>query len=57
MCSPSIASGNQVCNPNWADLPIAPINISKAIVFNKFSSKFKKLIVANLKNGVSKDQS
>ena len=25
---PSIASGSQVCNPNCADLPIAPINSS-----------------------------
>src|SRR5262249_7621459 len=23
---PSIASGSQVCNPSWADFPIAPIN-------------------------------
>ena len=23
---PSIASGNQVCNPNCADLPVAPTN-------------------------------
>ena len=23
---PSIASGNQVCKPNWADLPTAPTN-------------------------------
>lgn len=28
---PSIASGNQVCNPIWADLPIAPINRNKEI--------------------------
>src|SRR5690606_3548774 len=26
---PSIASGNHVCSPNCADLPIAPINSSK----------------------------
>ena len=26
---PSIASGNHVCNRNWADLPIAPINSNK----------------------------
>ena len=26
---PSIASGNQVCKPNWADLPIAPMNKRK----------------------------
>ena len=23
---PSIASGNQVCRPSWADLPMAPMN-------------------------------
>lgn len=28
---PSIASGNQVCNPNCADFPTAPINNSKQI--------------------------
>ena len=28
---PSIASGNQVCNKNCADLPIAPINNSRQI--------------------------
>src|SRR3954468_11650790 len=26
---PSIASGSQVCSPNWADLPIAPTNSSR----------------------------
>jgi hypothetical protein len=29
---PSIASGNQVCNPNCADLPIAPRNNNKHII-------------------------
>ena len=28
---PSIASGNQVCRPNWADLPMAANNSSKPI--------------------------
>ena len=28
---PSIASGNQVCNPNCADFPTAPINNNKQI--------------------------
>lgn len=28
---PSIASGNQVCNPIWADFPILPINKKKQI--------------------------
>ena len=36
---PSIASGNQVCKPNCADFPIAPIN----------NRKHKKLIVEKLK--------
>jgi len=39
---PSIASGNQVCNPNCADLPIAPINKKKHIIEIKLKSKFKK---------------
>src|ERR1700744_2179491 len=26
---PSMASGNQVCSRNWADLPIAPMNSSR----------------------------
>src|SRR6201995_4737369 len=26
---PSIASGNQVCKPSWADLPMAPTNSSR----------------------------
>jgi len=39
---PSIASGNQVCNPNCADFPIAPINKKKQIIEIKLKSKFKK---------------
>ena len=31
--SPSMASGNHVCKPIWADLPIAPKNKKKQIVF------------------------
>ena len=31
---PSIASGNQVCNPNWADLPIAASNSNNPITVN-----------------------
>ena len=30
---PSMASGNQVCNPIWADLPTAPIKSNKHIEF------------------------
>tara|TARA_B100000749_G_scaffold280523_1_gene277103 strand:+ start:8532 stop:8732 length:201 start_codon:yes stop_codon:yes gene_type:complete len=33
---PSIASGNQVCKPNWADLPTAPNNKK-----NEIKSNFK----------------
>ena len=40
---PSIASGNHVCKPNWADLPTAPINKRKAI-----TSKSKKLVLNNI---------
>jgi len=42
---PSIASGNHVCSPNCADLPIAPINKSKLIRVIVFILKFKKVIV------------
>ena len=38
---PSIASGNQVCKPNCADLPTAPINKKKHIMEIKSKSKFK----------------
>jgi len=31
---PSIASGNQVCNNNWADFPTAPINNNIPITVN-----------------------
>ena len=36
-----MASGNQVCNKNWADLPIAPINKNKQINVIKVVSKPK----------------
>src|SRR5438874_10035995 len=29
---PSMASGSQVCNPSWADLPMAPTNSSRQAV-------------------------
>ena len=38
---PSIASGNQVCKRNWADLPIAPINKNIQIKVIKDDSKPK----------------
>ena len=33
---PSIASGNQVCNPIWADFDTTPINKNKQIKYKKF---------------------
>ena len=33
---PSIESGNQTCNGNWADLPIAPINKQIQVTVIKF---------------------
>lgn len=48
-----MASGNQVCKPNWADLPIAPINKKKAIKDILWKLKFKKtkksLIIKGIK--------
>ena len=41
---PSIASGNQVCNKNCADLPIAPINKNKQINVIKDDSNPKNTI-------------
>jgi hypothetical protein len=44
---PSIASASQVCSPICADLPIAPINSRKDIIFNKFiSPKNKKNFIS-----------
>jgi hypothetical protein len=45
---PSIASGNQVCNPICADLPIEPINNSIHTVV--IISKPKKILVLLLAN-------
>ena len=41
---PSMASGSQVCNPSWADLPIAPINNKIAATSNAGNSKPKNTI-------------
>jgi hypothetical protein len=46
-----MASGNQVCNPICADLPIAPINSKKHIVSSIFTSKPKKIKVWFTKKG------
>jgi hypothetical protein len=35
---PSIASGNQVCKPNWADLPTAATNKKQEIKLNILNS-------------------
>jgi hypothetical protein len=47
---PSIASGNQVCNPNWADLDITPINIIKVIKNNEMPSGSNKLNIISKSN-------
>jgi len=40
---PSMASGNHVCKPNWADLPIAPINKKKQIKSKILTDKLKNI--------------
>ena len=45
---PSIASGNHVWKPIWADLPIAPINKKKQIKFIKLKGIPKKNIILSL---------
>jgi hypothetical protein len=49
---PSIASGNQVCNPNCADFPTAPTNKKKQIIEIKSKLKLKKLKNLSAKIGV-----
>jgi len=49
---PSIASGNQVCKPNCADFPMAPINKKKHTIEIKSKSKVKKLKSLFVKTGV-----
>ena len=39
---PSMASGNQVCNPNWADFPTAPINNKIHMVVKVSSCRLQK---------------
>ena len=43
---PAIASGNQVCKPNWADLPAAPINKKIPIVLIVLNSNVPNTIVS-----------
>lgn len=40
---PSIASGNQTCNPIWADFPTAPQNSKNEITLILLKSNDKKL--------------
>jgi hypothetical protein len=49
---PSIASGNHVCNPICADLPMAPIKIKKAITSINFKLKPKNEIISFKKKGI-----
>src|SRR5665213_1726293 len=42
---PSIASGNQVCSRNWADLPIAPMNSSRQVSVSASACQPKKSMV------------
>src|ERR1035438_5079805 len=42
---PSIASGNQVCSRNWADLPIAPMNSKRQVSVSASGCQPKKSIV------------
>jgi hypothetical protein len=46
---PSIASGNQVCKPIWADLPKAPKKIKKFIRVITFTLKPKKKVFSLIK--------
>ena len=50
---PSIASGNQVCKPIWADLPIAPINKREQITVKTGKSKPRKTKVELTKKGAN----
>jgi hypothetical protein len=50
---PSIASGNQVCKPIWADLPIAPIKSKIQIRVIIPTSHPKNIIVNLIKNGTN----
>jgi hypothetical protein len=49
---PSIASGNQVCNPICADLPTEPINNKKQIILIILNGILKTIINLLAKNGI-----
>ena len=48
---PSIASGNQVCSRNWADLPIAPMNNSRQVKVSASGCQPKKSMVLPARPG------
>ncbi len=50
---PSIASGNQVCRPSCADLPIAPMNSSRQSVVRMSTSQLRKWKVCPTLPGVA----
>src|ERR1700734_3157219 len=50
---PSIASGNQVCSRNCADLPIAPMNSSRQVKVSASGCQPKKLIVFPVRPGAA----
>ncbi len=48
---PSMASGNQVCNRNWADLPIAPMNNNRHVSVSASACQPRKSMVFPVKPG------
>ncbi len=48
---PSMASGNQVCSRNWADLPIAPMNNSRQVSVSASACQPKKSMVLPVRAG------
>lgn len=52
---PSIASGNQTCNPIWADLPRAPQKSKNDITLNLSKSNDKKLKDESIAQGTNEN--
>ena len=50
---PSMASGNQVCSRNCADLPIAPMNSSRQVKVSASGCQPKKLMVLPVSPGAA----
>jgi hypothetical protein len=50
---PSIASGNQVCSRNWADLPIAPMNSRRQVRVSASAFQPRKLMVLPVRPGAA----